>query len=187
MRLQGFIYITHICEIVIIIAREYPSPASYRILSLLLDTPSSADRLAVSPLFVVGFLFVVAGGGLRKACYDALGKFFTYQLGILKDHKLITTGPYGVVRHPAYTAFFMADIGFMTLQLLPGSYLFESGAMKTRLGTTLISVWVLWVLLIVSTTFRRPAQEDAVLRRQFGKEWDEWAEKTPYRLIPYIY
>ena len=184
MCLQGFIYITHVCEIVTIIAREYPSLASYRILSLLLDTPSSADRLAISPLFVVGFLFVVTGGGLRKACYDALGKFFTYRLGILKDHKLITTGPYGVVRYPAYTAFFMAVIGFMTLQLLRGSYLFESGVMRTKLGITLISAWVLWVLLIVSATFRRPAQEDAVLRGQFRKEW---AKKTPYRLIPYVY
>lgn len=184
---QGIIYITHICEIAAIIAHEYPSPTSSRILSFLLDTPSSADRLAISPSFVVGFLFLLIGGGLRKACYDILGRFFTYQLGILKDHKLITTGPYSVVRHPAYTAFFIAVIGLLIIQLGPGSYLFESGAMTTRHGATLTLLWVLWVLLIVSTALRRPVQEDEVLRKQFGKEWDDWAKKTPYKLIPCVY
>ena len=51
----------------------------------------------------------------------------------------------------------------------------------------LTSVWVAWILLILLTTFRRPNQEDAVLRKQFEKEWDEWAKKTPYKLIPYVY
>ena len=161
---------THICEIIVILAREYPSHVSTRALSLLLDRPSSADRLAVSSFFVFGFILVVVGGWIRKTCYGALGKFFTYQLGVLKDHKLITTGPYAVVRHPAYTGIIIANGELVLLQLFPGSYVFESGIMTTGLGMVFTSAWMTWVLLILLTTFRRPSQEDAVLRKQFEKE-----------------
>lgn len=34
---------------------------------------------------------------------------------------------------------------------------------------------------------RRIEREDRALKEEFGEEWDRWAERTPYRLIPYIY
>lgn len=33
----------------------------------------------------------------------------------------------------------------------------------------------------------RVESEDAMLKKQFGEEWEEWAEKTRYKLIPFVY
>ncbi|SPO38694.1 uncharacterized protein PSFLO_04173 [Pseudozyma flocculosa] len=44
------------------------------------------------------------GGWLRLRCYRELGRFFTFAIGIRKEHKVIQTGPYRYVRHPSYTA-----------------------------------------------------------------------------------
>lgn len=33
----------------------------------------------------------------------------------------------------------------------------------------------------------RVESEDAMLKKQFGKEWEKWAEKTRYKLIPFVY
>ena len=32
----------------------------------------------------------------------------------------------------------------------------------------------------------RAEVEDQVLRKEFGKEWEEWARKVPYKFIPYL-
>ena len=33
----------------------------------------------------------------------------------------------------------------------------------------------------------RTKQEDEMLREEFGEEWEEWAKRTPHRLIPYVW
>ena len=58
----------------------------------------------------------------------------TYELGVLKGHRLVTGGPYAVVRHPAYTAFIVAVAGILCAQLGPGSYVLESGWLERGLG-----------------------------------------------------
>ena len=40
---------------------------------------------------------------------------FTFEMSIRKDHMLITSGPYGVVRHPGYTGFLLVVIGMLLL------------------------------------------------------------------------
>ncbi|TBU57598.1 hypothetical protein BD310DRAFT_821171 [Dichomitus squalens] len=177
----------HFCEVAAILAREFPSPLSDRILATLFRDSSRVDKLAISPPFVVAFLLLVLGAAWRKKCYDTLGKLFTFQLAILKEHKLVTTGPYSVVRHPAYTAFIMTDIGCLMALLLPGSYIRESGVLENPW----IAIGIAWSsllhLAIALTAVKRIAVEDAVLRKEFGSQWEEWARKTPYRLIPCVY
>ena len=34
---------------------------------------------------------------------------------------------------------------------------------------------------------KRARVEDEALRRAFGEEWEAWARRTPYSLIPYVY
>lgn len=33
----------------------------------------------------------------------------------------------------------------------------------------------------------RTGKEDEVLRSEFGKTWEDWARRTRYRLLPYVY
>ncbi|KAI1790994.1 hypothetical protein LXA43DRAFT_1013980 [Ganoderma leucocontextum] len=120
--------------------------------------------------------------------YDALGRLFTYELAVLEGHRLQTSGPYAIVRHPSYTALLAATVGILVIHFSPGSYLFESGALQAQAGVAVMAgVWGLLVANFSRVTLMRIPREDAVMKREFGKEWDEWAKKTPYKLIPFIY
>ncbi|KAJ7920435.1 hypothetical protein B0H13DRAFT_1562288, partial [Mycena leptocephala] len=59
--------------------------------------------LRVTPLLALGSGLIASGTLLRLSCYRALGKHFTFEMGIAWDHMLVTNGPYCIVRHPAYT------------------------------------------------------------------------------------
>jgi protein-S-isoprenylcysteine O-methyltransferase Ste14 len=83
-----------------------------------------------------------------------------------RGHKIITTGPYRIIRHPMYAGFSLYCL-FHCLAL--GSlYSFIAA------GFTLIC-------LIIRTIF-----EDKMLHRQL-EGYDEYAQKTKYKLIPGIW
>ncbi|CAJ0838843.1 2314_t:CDS:2 [Entrophospora sp. SA101] len=53
-------------------------------------------------LFDLIFYFsTVFGALLRLWCYRSLDEFFTFDIKVQKDHKLITTGPYSLLIHPS--------------------------------------------------------------------------------------
>ncbi|KAI0767697.1 ICMT-domain-containing protein [Fomes fomentarius] len=174
-------------ELIGVIAHEYPSPLASRLIPILYKDPSAIGRLAITPSFILGFLLMGIGAAIRKTCYDTLGRFFTFQLAIFKDHKLVTTGPYAVVRHPSYTAFLMANTGLLLLEFGPGSYVWESGVLQTAWKAVLCGVWAVIVLSFHLSVLRRIPKEDRVLKKEFGQEWEAWARNTPYKLIPYVY
>ena len=39
---------------------------------------------------------------------------------------------------------------------------------------------------VVIFLIRRSFVEDKMLKKEFGKDWDEWAKNVPYNVIPYI-
>jgi len=55
-------------------------------------------------------------------------------------------------------------------------------AIKTTIGLGCAVVAMLIVALLIRTSF-----EDEALHQFAGKEWEEWNEKVPYKLIPLIY
>ncbi|TBU32576.1 hypothetical protein BD311DRAFT_775210 [Dichomitus squalens] len=178
----------HLCEIAAVLAKVYPSPPADRVLSVLFDDPRAAGKLAITPAFVIGFVLLVVGGAVRKICYDTMGKQYTFQLAVLKDHKLVTSGPYAVVRHPGYSSFLSAVLGNIMIQFLPGSYLYESGVLRKPMVAVAVAFWTAWVLgTAVILGIERVKREDATMKREFGKEWEEWAKVTPYKLIPYVW
>ena len=124
---------------------------------------------------------------MRQACYDTLGRFFTFQLSVFKEHKLVTSGPYSIVLHPSYMALLIARAGLFVMQIFPGSYVFESGLLNIWWTAITIGIWEAWIVSIVfEIVVLRIPKEDAVLRKEFGAEWEVWAKKTPYRLVPYV-
>ncbi|KAI1783428.1 hypothetical protein LXA43DRAFT_1102525 [Ganoderma leucocontextum] len=160
----------HLCEVVAVFARELPSLLSDRVLSTLFKHPANGDKLAISPTFVVGFLFVVLRAAWRKRCYDTLGKFPTFQLALNKEHMLITTGPYAIVRHPAYTSLLVKDVGCLMTLMLPGSYMYESGMLKAPLVAGCAALWAMVHVAISLTAVKRVPVEDSdvVMREEFG-------------------
>ena len=83
-----------------------------------------------------------------------------------RGHKVITTGPYKVIRHPMYTAFVLLVISHC---LALGSYY------------SLIPAVVIIIALIYRTK-----REDEMLHKQL-EGYKEYAQKTKYKLIPGIW
>jgi protein-S-isoprenylcysteine O-methyltransferase Ste14 len=109
---------------------------------------------------------------------------FTFELSVLKKHKLVTHGPYSVVRHPGYAGTATVYVGILTWLLSRGSWLRESGILETTSGRVWSGVIMCWMGGIITSLFSRMYKEDVQLRQVFGKEWDDYARKVPYRLIP---
>lgn len=114
---------------------------------------------------------------------EVLGRLFALH----KEHKLITTGLYAIVRHPAYTTLFITEVGCLMTLILPGSYVYESGMLKTRWGAVCVMLWGMVHECLNVVAMMRVPVEDAVMKKDFGPQWDAWARKTPYALIPYLY
>lgn len=93
-----------------------------------------------------------------------LGTNWSAHLEIRDDHTLITNGIYSAVRHPMYLAIFLVTVA-QTLMLAN----FIGGP------AGLAAFLLLYVL--------RVGPEEALMRKQFGEQYDAYMEKTP-RLIP---
>ena len=112
------------------------------------------------------------------------GRFFTFELSVRKDHKLVTSGPYAVVRHPGYTGLTMCVVGVALSLIAPGSWIMECSGVGNAVVYPAV---VLGGAYLLSLVCRRIAEEDEVLRREFGGEWEAWRAKVPYKLIPGAY
>ncbi|KAJ7233385.1 hypothetical protein C8J57DRAFT_1532523 [Mycena rebaudengoi] len=84
---------------------------------------------------------------------------------------LITSGPYAIVRHPSYSGALLAALGVALCHLSPGTWL----------------VWAVGASVICAALTSRIRKEDAMLQKNFGREWDEWAARVPYKIIPGLY
>lgn len=123
-----------------------PLPVWVRILAILIHLPC----------------FVLLGWVMRENTYLSQ----VVKIDEERGHKVITTGPYALVRHPMYT---------VTIVLL--------FAVPAALGSrfALIVALFLALLLIVRTHF-----EDRTLHAEL-EGYPEYAKQTPYRLIPGIW
>ncbi|KAJ8480995.1 hypothetical protein ONZ51_g6289 [Trametes cubensis] len=143
-----------LCEVLTILAVCFPNPASTYALSILdrgNPTGRAALHIRISPTFLIGCMFAMSGGLLRLACYRTLGRFFTYEITIRQDHRLVTSGPYSIVRHPSYLAIILIVVGNLLCFLGPGSWLRESGILREPMGKAVRA-------------------EDGLLRKKFGHD-----------------
>ncbi|KIJ30607.1 hypothetical protein M422DRAFT_186926, partial [Sphaerobolus stellatus SS14] len=137
--------------------------------------------------FIVGMALVGFGGGLRIVCFRTLGKFFTFEITIRPEHKIVDIGPYGVVRHPAYTGSLFLFIGAIILANGPESYPWASGlSTSSFIIRYLLHAWSAYLVYVVYSLLSRGPIEDRGLHEEFGKDWEDYAKRVPYRFIPGI-
>ena len=98
----------------------------------------------------------------------AVNRFFSSVIRIQTDrgHRLVTSGPYRYVRHPAYAAFPFLMVGS---GLALGSWL-----------AALVGV------LLVLPILRRTAMEDRALREQL-EGYADYAQQVRYRVLPGVW
>lgn len=142
---------------------------------------------ALPATFVLGCLSTAASGALRLACYKTLGSLFTFELTLREDHRLVTSGPYAFVRHPSYSGVVLGVVGTLLVHFGPGSWWARTGWMGTFAGQVYALCWCVMETYVLSSILCRTPTEDSFLRKQFGAEWDAWAARVQYRVIPYVF
>ncbi|KAF9043372.1 hypothetical protein BJ165DRAFT_1484563 [Panaeolus papilionaceus] len=176
-------------EVTSLLARDIPRFAALHVGATWIFSFEGTDTITyLTPTHTLGAFMVVTGGIIRLWTFRALGRFFTFQVGVQKGHRLIKHGLYSVVRHPSYAALLLTLPGFLLWHLTPGSWVWESGLLDQPLGCLLSGGLVIWLIAIIyMVCFTRAPQEDKVMKDAFGKEWVEWAKDVPYRILPGIY
>ena len=178
-------------EAATILAQTFPSESALPDVILAMFAPGGcAMPLYITPSFIVGGAMTIIGAVLRLRAFRELGLFFTVRVSLRQDHRLITTGPYALIRHPSYTGAAIVFLGnALALLHSRGSYLAQipggvrwSGPMRT-VAWGLTGYWL--VLMLVVVPFR-VMKEEEMLHREVGEEWDAYTQKTPYRMLPYI-
>lgn len=121
--------------------------------------PTGASRAAGALVFAAGIM--------RWYAILALGRFFTVNVAIASDHRLVEAGPYRLLRHPSYTGALLAFLGL--------GICIDNWA----------SLAVLMVPAAVVFLWRMRIEEDALLET-FGERYRDYMRRTR-RLIPFIY
>jgi protein-S-isoprenylcysteine O-methyltransferase Ste14 len=101
------------------------------------------------------------------SAHRELGRNFSPTLVVREQHTLVTGGIYGYMRHPMYTAFWLWVI---------------AQALLLQNWVVAIGGVVGWGILF----FGRIGQEEAMMRKTFGEQYDAFARRTK-RLVPWIY
>ena len=114
----------------------------------------------------LGVALFAAGGALRIWPVFVLGDRFSGLVAIQARHTLVTSGIYGIIRHPSYLGLLISSLGW--------SLGFRSG------------VGVLLTALLVPPLLARINAEENLLHSQFGDDYKVYRSHT-WRLIPGIY
>jgi protein-S-isoprenylcysteine O-methyltransferase Ste14 len=114
----------------------------------------------------VGLLLYTVGGVLRIAPVFVLGRRFSGLVAIQPEHRLVTSGLYGMIRHPSYLGLFILTLGW--------GFAFRS------------AVGVAIAVLMLIVVFARIDAEERLLSETFGAEYDAYRART-WRLVPYLY
>jgi protein-S-isoprenylcysteine O-methyltransferase len=118
-------------------------------------------------LFYVGLGLIVCGALLRWWSIATLGDFFTVNVAIRTGHRVVTSGPYRLLRHPSYTALLMVFLG-----------------MGLCMGNTL-SIAAIMLSTTVALLYRMRIEENMLLSG-LGEEYRAYMSRTK-RLIPGLY
>ena len=117
--------------------------------------------------YLFGFLMFLGGLILRWYSIGYLGRYFTVDVSISAEHKVVDSGPYRYIRHPTYTG---ALLAFLGLGFCFGNWL---------------SILFMTVPIIAAFLWRIRIEESA-LTDALGEDYRAYAQRTK-RLIPFVY
>ncbi|TCU72522.1 isoprenylcysteine carboxyl methyltransferase (ICMT) family protein [Bradyrhizobium sp. R2.2-H] len=139
----------------------------------ILYTPWVAEIMGWKPLWVldntgIAVAAVLSAAGIAFAWWGRLhlGKFWSNTITHKEDHRVIDTGPYGIVRHPIYT-------GLIFGMLVTGVAI---GLVTTMLGAILISLGM----------WQKGRMEEVFLSKELGEDaYGAYCRRVPM-IIPFL-
>lgn len=125
-------------------------------------------QVSISGTFAwIGIVVLYAGVFFRCFAVWTLRKFFTVTVKIKDGHKIVKSGPYAYLRHPAYTGSILALLGM-------------------QLGVrSLIGLVLVFGVAILVYSYRIYVEEKALVAN-FGRDYVEYVKETK-KIIPFIY
>lgn len=115
--------------------------------------------------FWLGAAITISGLLFAVWAREHLGRNWSRSVTIKQDHELITTGPYGVVRHPIYTGILAGFLGVaIALSEVRGLVVF---------------------VLIFGVFWAKFSMEEQWMRSQFGETYAKYVHRTA-ALVPYL-
>ena len=117
-------------------------------------------------VFYPGVVLMLLGVVVRQWAIAVLGRFFSLNVRVVEDHRVVDKGPYRLVRHPSYTGILITFIGL-------------SLAVQS-LGALL----VLLIVFIVSYGYRMKVEEKTLLS-ELGDIYVSYMKRAK-RIIPYL-
>lgn len=116
---------------------------------------------------IAGAIITITGLVIRVWSARTLGAFFTRRVRVAEEQHVVETGPYRLVRHPAYTGFLLVGLG---IGLALGS---------------VVALVLLFVPTLVATMYR-VVVEEAALCEGLGEPYAAYMKRTK-RFIPHVY
>jgi protein-S-isoprenylcysteine O-methyltransferase Ste14 len=110
-------------------------------------------------VYMLAAVLAVASAFLGWAAGAHLGAQLRVQAVVTSSHRLITSGPYSIVRHPIYACLF--------------GFLIATGLVLSRPSAFLVAI----PMMIVGTEIRLRA-EDKLLAQHFGAEFDAYRRRV---------
>lgn len=141
-------------------------PLSIIIFSPIFDRYDIYTFWAYEWIRIVGIIFVVIGFIIMNWSAYALGKQFSTDVTIQKNHELITTGPYKRIRHPRY-------IGTIVF------FLWVAGVFNAIL-------WIVIVIILSGFLIWRVVDEEKMMKTEFKDKRALYVKKS-WKLIPFIW
>lgn len=114
---------------------------------------------------IIGLIFYIIFSWFQIWATKTLGDNYSQDIVIKKDHKLITKGPFKIVRHPQYLSQFLMDLAGAT--------------------ATLSFILAPIAILQIPFLFMRASLEDRLLEKYFGNSFKDYKKKTG-QIFPFI-
>ena len=114
-------------------------------------------------VMLVGTLLTLAGFLGGYYCRSYLGALWTPAVKVEADHHVVNTGPYGIVRHPNYTAMLTMFLGITIV--FAASW-----------------TWLVYALLVVAYALKAYTEERLLTGSLSG--YETYKQRVRYRIIP---
>lgn len=129
--------------------------------------PAARIALPPGPVFATGLALSWIGIALYAWAIVTLGTSFRTSVTLLEGQRLITRGPYRILRHPAYTGGILIFTG---IGLAIGNWLsFAAASLAVAIGYA-------WRIIV----------EEKALRERFGAEFDANKKRT-WAVFPLVW
>jgi protein-S-isoprenylcysteine O-methyltransferase len=128
-----------------------------------LGTMSYTDGM--KDIRLIGLIVYIVFSWIQIWAYKSLGSSYSQEVVILKNHRLITAGPFKFIRHPQYLSQILLDLGA---------------------GFAILS-YILIPLAVIEIPFLllRAGLEEKLMAKYFKDDFKEYKKNTGF-MLPFI-